>query len=158
MTLKASKIPENRRFLITILDYNEQSRNLFSFNFFCRCRSRNRLSYLRKTCSTYETTVENTSEHPLIYDDSNFVNGIRTQPRIPVAHVNSYQLENRNDRLLTQVHISWRHLRFVPSSNRFNMHSFLNYGLNIQFLAENAGWIWLCCALSLVLPFFHLYL
>ena len=71
------------------------ARSSFDFLPF-RCRSRNRLAYLRKTCSGYETTAE-TSEHPLIYDDANinFVNGIRTQPRIPIAHVNSYQLESR---------------------------------------------------------------
>ncbi len=79
-----------------------KSRSLKTASCF-RCRSRNRLAYLRKTCTGYEPTAE-TSEHPLIYDDANinFVSGIRTQPRIPIAHVNSYQLENR---MPTQVMI-----------------------------------------------------
>jgi len=71
---------------------------LSNFSLFSRCRSRNRLSYLRKTSSNFETTAE-TSEHPLIYDDANInfsnngANLMRAHGRLAVAHVNSYQLE-----------------------------------------------------------------
>jgi hypothetical protein len=55
-----------------MMEENPSKLELLNYNnfMFFRWRGRNRLSYLHKTSSSFETNPEH-SEHPLIYDDTN---------------------------------------------------------------------------------------